>query len=202
MKKWALGITGGIGSGKSTVVRLFMDKGVAVIDADDVARLVVARGRPALDQISEHFGSEILLPDGNLNRSTLRQIVFSTPGQRQWLERLIHPLIRQEIIRFFNDAKSPYAILASPLLIETNQTQLVDHILVVDAPEELQIERSMKRDQNTEQQIKSIMQNQLTRPERLSHANDVIVNDSSIEILTKQVDQLHQHYLTLAQKTL
>lgn len=200
MKKWVLGITGGIGSGKSTIVRLFTNKGIGAIDADFAARLVVSKGSPALDQIHDHFGAEILLPDGNLDRAALRKIIFNTPGQRQWLEQLLHPLIRQEIVNFLNNASSPYAILVSPLLIETNQTQLVDHILVIDIPETLQLERSMARDHCTEQQVKAIMQTQLPRNERLQYAQDVIYNDGSVNNLATEVDRLHQHYLTLSQQ--
>lgn len=200
MKKWVLGITGGIGSGKSTIVRLFVEKGIEAIDADYAARLVVSKDSPALDQIHEHFGSDILLSDGNLNRSALRNIVFNTPGQRQWLEQLLHPLIHQKIVNFLDNASSPYAILVSPLLIETNQTQLVNRILVIDTPEQLQIERCMARDHCTEQQVKAIMQTQLSRTERLQYAQDVIYNDGSINNLAVEIDQLHQRYLALSQQ--
>lgn len=197
MSHWILGITGGIGSGKSVVCQLFVKFGIEAIDADQVARWIVAKGKPALEKIINHFGKEVLSPDGSLNRAALRRIIFNSAKQRFWLEQLLHPLIRNEICNFLANAASPYAILVSPLLLETNQHQLTNRILVIDVPELVQIARSMQRDNVTEQQIKAIMQAQLSRKERLAKADDIIVNDQSIEYLQQQVTSLHQHYLQL-----
>lgn len=199
MSNWILGITGGIGSGKSLVTELFIKQGIAAIDADQAARWVVAKGEPALTEIANHFGKHLLLADGTLDRAALRQIIFNNTEQRHWLENLLHPLIRQQLHNFLENAQSPYAILVSPLLLETTQHQLVDRILVIDVPEEIQIARAMQRDNVTKQQISAIMQAQLSRSERLAQANDIIVNDQSIQQLEQQVQQLHQHYLTLSQ---
>lgn len=198
MGKWTLGITGGIGSGKTAVAQLFIDKGIAVVDADQAARWVVEKGKPALAKIAEHFGSTILLADGNLDRTALRQAIFQDERERTWLERLLHPIIGQEIQQFLENTTSPYNILVSPLLIEAKQYKLVNRILVVDTPEATQIARSMQRDNNSAQQIKAIMDSQLSRTERLRYADDIINNDKDIAHLEQQVEQLHQNYLTLA----
>lgn len=197
MSNWVVGITGGIGSGKSLVAELFGKLGIAVIDADQAARWVVAKDSPALVTIIEHFGPHLLLADGHLDRRALRQIIFDNTADRLWLEKLLHPLIRKQICDFLQRAQSPYAMLVSPLLLETNQHQLTQRILVIDSPEKLQIERSIQRDNSSEQQIRAIMQTQLSRAERLSRADDVIINDKHIEHLEQQVKLLHQHYLTL-----
>lgn len=197
MSNWVVGITGGIGSGKSLVAELFGKLGIAVIDADQAARWVVAKDSPALVAIIEHFGQHLLLADGHLDRRALRQIIFDNTADRLWLEKLLHPLIRKQICDFLQTAQSPYAMLVSPLLLETNQHQLTQRILVIDSPEKLQIERSIQRDNSSEQQIRAIMQTQLSRAERLSRADDVIINDKHIEHLEQQVKLLHQHYLTL-----
>lgn len=197
--KLTIGLTGGIGSGKSEACRLFQARGVTVVDADIVAREVVEPGRPALQIISEHFGQDILEADKSLNRQKLRQTIFSDPTEKKWLEELLHPIINLEIRRQIAAAGQPYVILASPLLLETKQFQLVDRILVIDASEELQIERASKRDNNNEAQIKAIMQTQLSRQERRARANDIIENHGDIAELDEQVENLHQIYLELSQ---
>ncbi|UYZ82645.1 dephospho-CoA kinase [Entomomonas sp. E2T0] len=197
MKRWTLGITGGIGSGKTAVAQLFANKGIETVDADQAARWVVSKGKPALTKIVEHFGSQILLEDGNLNRAVLRQQIFQNPQQREWLEKLLHPIIRQEICQFLENTNSPYNILVSPLLIESKQYELVHRVLVIDTTESIQITRSMQRDNNSEEQIRAIMQTQLTRNERIHYADDIIINDQDISHLEQQVELLHQFYLTL-----
>ena len=194
-----IGLTGGIGSGKSEASRRFAERGVAVVDADVVAREVVEPGAPALIQIAAHFGSDILDADGHLNRSKLRAIIFSNPAEKQWLESLLHPIINTEIRYQLAKATSPYSILASPLLLETQQFQLVDRVLVIDTSEQLQLERATHRDKNNEAQIKAIMQTQLSRQERCARATDIINNHGSIDELDMQVEKLHQRYLELAQ---
>jgi dephospho-CoA kinase len=198
--KLTIGLTGGIGSGKSEACRLFQVRGIRIVDADIVAREVVEPGRSALQKISEHFGQDILEADGSLNRQKLRDIIFSNPTEKKWLEALLHPIINLEIRRQIAAAEGPYAILASPLLLETKQFQLVDRILVIDASEELQIERASKRDNNNEAQIKAIMQTQLSRQERRARAHDIIENHGDIAELDEQVEILHQIYLELSQK--
>ena len=194
-----IGLTGGIGSGKSEASRRFAERGVAVVDADVVAREVVEPGASALIQIAAHFGSNILDADGHLNRSKLRAIIFSNPAEKEWLESLLHPIINTEIRYQLAKATSPYSILASPLLLETQQFQLVDRVLVIDTSEQLQLERATHRDKNNEAQIKAIMQTQLSRQERCARATDVINNHGSIDELDAQVEKLHQRYLDLTQ---
>lgn len=198
--KLTIGLTGGIGSGKSEACRLFQVRDIRIVDADIVAREVVEPGRPALQKISEHFGQDILEANGSLNRQKLRDIIFSNPTEKKWLEALLHPIINLEIRRQIAAAEGPYVILASPLLLETKQFQLVDRILVIDASEELQIERASKRDNNNEAQIKAIMQTQLSRQERRARAHDIIENHGDIAELDEQVEILHQIYLELSQK--
>ncbi len=193
-----IGVTGGIGSGKTAVTDEFTRLGICVIDADIAARTVVKPGQSALKEIALRFGETVLLESGELDRAALRKIVFSDPQQRIWLEQLTHPLIRQEIMTGLQQATSQYAILASPLLIESKQYQLTNRVLVVDSPEELQISRTTRRDNNDSSQVKSIISAQLPRATRLEHADDVIVNDQSLDYLHQQVKTLHNRYLELS----
>ncbi|MFC3607196.1 dephospho-CoA kinase [Stutzerimonas tarimensis] len=197
MKPWILGLTGGIGSGKSAAAAHFAALGVHVVDADQAARWVVEPGRPALARLAEHFGADVLLPGGELDRSALRAHIFEQPAQRQWLEALLHPLIRQEIDRELALAESPYAILVSPLLVESGQYQRVQRVLVVDVPEEMQLLRTVARDSASEEQVRAIMQIQARREERLKHADDVLMNDRDLAWLQQEVERLHRFYLTL-----
>lgn len=194
-----IGLTGGIGSGKSEASKRFAKRDILVVDADIVAREVVEPGSAVLTQIAEHFGADILDAAGNLNRSELRAIIFSNPIEKQWLESLLHPIINSEIRQQLLNSTSTYSILASPLLLETQQFQLVDRILVIDTSEQLQLERASHRDKNNEAQIKAIMQTQLSRQERCARATDIIQNHGSIDELDTQVEKLHQLYLELAQ---
>ena len=196
-KPWTLGLTGGIGSGKSAVAQCFTDLGVSLIDADHAARWVVEPGRPALAQIAERFGEGVLQADGQLDRAALRGLIFQDPAQRRWLETLLHPLIGQEISRYLASAQSPYAILVSPLLIESGQHHITQRILVIDAPEHLQVQRTMQRDQASAEQVQAILQVQAKRDERLRHAHDVLVNDRDLHWLQDEVERLHHFYLTL-----
>ncbi|MEB0038868.1 dephospho-CoA kinase [Pseudomonas sp. MH10] len=196
-KPWILGLTGGIGSGKSAAAQHFIDLGVHLVDADHAARWVVEPGRPALAQIAEHFGAGVLQPDGQLDRTALRGLIFQNPEQRRWLETLLHPLIGQEIMSYLARAESPYAILVSPLLVESGQYKLTQRVLVIDAPERLQIQRTMLRDSTSEEQVKAILNVQANRELRLSHADDVLVNDRDPAWLKSEVGRLHHFYLTL-----
>ncbi|WP_296222430.1 dephospho-CoA kinase [Pseudomonas sp. UBA2684] len=197
MKPWILGLTGGIGSGKSAVAQRFVELGVHLVDADHAARWVVEPGRPALAKIVEHFGEGVLQPDGQLDRAALRSLIFQNAEQRRWLETLLHPLIGQEIMQYLARAESPYAILVSPLLIESGQHQLTQRVLVIDAPEQLQVQRTMQRDQTSAEQVQAILKAQASREERLRHADDVLVNDRDVAWLKTEVERLHTFYLTL-----
>lgn len=193
-----IGLTGGIGSGKSAAAARFAEAhGIHVVDADIKSRVVVEPGRPALHQIVDRFGDAVLQQDGSLNRAVLRERVFQEPDERRWLEQLLHPLIREEIVSDLASADSPYALLVSPLLVESGQYQMTRRVLVVDVPEALQIARTTLRDKVPEEQVRAILQVQAKREERLRHADDVITNDHDLAALHQQVDQLHQYYLTL-----
>jgi dephospho-CoA kinase len=195
------GLTGGIGSGKSAVARLLQEQGIVAIDADQVARDVVAPGEPALAQIAERFGVDILQPDGALDRARLRQIIFATPEARLWLESLLHPLIRQRIQTSLQGARSAYSLLVSPLLLETDQHRLVDYVVVVDIPEELQLQRTIERDQNSTDQVKRIMAAQMDRQARLARADSIIDNSGNLQSLHAATLQLHKTLLQRAQDT-
>lgn len=194
-----VGITGGIGSGKSAVTERFEQLGIVIVDADLAARTVVQPGRPALAAIAERHGDNILLKDGSLDRAALRSKVFADEAERLWLEQLTHPLIGQEIFHQLQAATSPYAILASPLLLETSQKDLTDLVVVVDVPEELQLQRTMSRDQNDEAQVKRIMAAQLPRNKRLEGADIIIDNSRSLEELEETVAELHKEFLARAE---
>ncbi|TBU90670.1 dephospho-CoA kinase [Stutzerimonas kirkiae] len=197
MKPWVLGLAGGIGSGKSAVADRFASLGVHVVDSDQAARWVVEPGRPALARIAEHFGAGVLQADGTLDRAGLRARIFQNPQEKAWLEGLLHPLVREEVERHLSLARSPYAIMVSPLLVEAGLHRRVDRLLVVDVPESLQLERAMRRDEASEEQVRAIMKAQASREERLRHADDVLVNDRDLTWLQAQVERLHAFYLTL-----
>jgi dephospho-CoA kinase len=192
-----IGLTGGIGSGKSTVARMFGALGVHWVDADDVARQVVEPGTQALRAIADHFGESILQGNGELDRAALRQKVFEDPEQRRWLEGLLHPIIRQELIRQLSpeDYNLPYVILVSPLLLETNQHELVERIVVVDVPEETQIDRTMVRDGNSREQVERILAAQMPRAARREKADAIIDNAQPLERVETSVHALHQRFL-------
>jgi len=172
-----IGLTGGIGSGKSTVSNMFKALHVAVIDADIVAREVVQKGQPALTKISEHFGASILI-DGELNRSQLREVIFTDGKAKKWLNTLLHPLIRERMLAQLQQAEGDYVILEAPLLFENTLEAYCDHVLVVDIDEELQIKRACARDNSSHQQIKAIIDSQITRQARLKKADFVIDNNN------------------------
>lgn len=195
-----VGLTGGIGSGKSTVAKLFADKGVTVIDTDQLARDLTQLNQPAFKKIIEKFGTALLNEDGTLNRAALRKIVFADPEKRMWLEKLLHPLIRMEIKRQIKINHSPYCIVMIPLLLETKPNPLIQRILVVDATEEQQIERAHTRDKLSIEEIKTIMQSQVKRDQRLAAADDIIDNAGQLEGLTSQVNKLHEFYLSTAKR--
>lgn len=197
MKPWVLGLTGGIGSGKSAVAEEFGKLGVHWVDVDQVARWVVEPGKPALALIAERFGESVLGPDGGLDRANMRELIFRDPEQRKWLEQLLHPLIRQQTAEHLARAESAYAIMVSPLLVESGQYRHVDRVLVVDVPEALQVQRAVSRDRSNETQIRAILNAQAKREDRLRHADDVLVNDRDLGWLRQEVERLHDFYLTL-----
>ncbi|MBA55754.1 MAG: dephospho-CoA kinase [Pseudomonadales bacterium] len=196
-----IGVTGGIGSGKTAATDRFQSHGITVVDADLASRVIVEPGRQALKAIEEHFGARVIAADGSLDRRALREIVFADPEQRKWLERLTHPLIAQEIVSQIQNSRSPYTILASPLLLESSQHQMVSRVLVIDVPVELQVARTISRDDTTEEGVKAIIAAQMPREERLQKADDVICNDQDLAHLHQEVDKLHQTYLQLARQS-
>lgn len=187
-----VGLTGGIGSGKSAASAQFELLGRPIIDADIVAREVVEPGEAALTKIVEQFGPQMLSENGKLDRASLRETVFSDSKSREWLEQLLHPIIRNRIMEKIESyqGSAPFAILASPLLLETDQHKMVDHIIVVDVPESLQIKRVISRDKSNKEQVQRIMEAQLSRQNRLELADTVIDNSSDLENLENQIKLL------------
>lgn len=192
-----IGLTGGIGSGKSTVAHHFEHIGIPVIDADVIAHQLVEPGQAALTAITEYFGKHILNPDGSLNRQKLRAQIFTNPDDRKALENILHPRIREEMLRQATELDSPYCILSIPLLVESGWDKQLDRILVVDTPRELQIKRASQRDAASQDNIEAIIDSQVDRESRLAMADDVLTNDSDINSLLAQVDALHKKYLSL-----
>ena len=193
-----IGLTGGIGTGKSTVTKRFIGLGVPVIDADEIAHDLVKPRQPALQEIVREFGMEFLTPEGGLNRSLLRKAVFNDPKRRKALESILHPLVRKEMLRRAGLISAPYCIFCIPLLTETHQADMVDRVLVIDSPEKLQYERIRKRDGLPQTEIKAILAAQARREDRLALADDVIINEGSLDDIYRQVDGLHEKYLKLA----
>ena len=199
-KKYLVGLTGGIGSGKSTIANAFKQLGVKVVDADQAARAVVEPESNALKEIVNHFADEQLLVNGQLNRAALRKIVFNNPEQKNWLEQLLHPLIGNWIsMQLEQPTSSPYIILESPLLFETNQYKHINISLLVDLPAELQKVRASKRDNVDPEQIQSIIDSQMSRQEKTALADYIFDNSLAIESIEKRVLDLHHQFENLAQ---
>jgi len=196
---WVLGLTGGIGSGKTAASDYLATKGITIVDADIVAREVVEPQQAAWQAIAERYGNEALLEDQTLNRPWLRQKVFAEPEERKWLESQTHPRIRDSIIQQLQAATSPYAALVSPLLFESGQYQLTQHTLLIDVPVETQVERASQRDQNDEEQIRRIIAAQMSRDDKRAKANDIADNSQDLDHLYQQLDRLHDQYLQQAQ---
>ncbi|SBT13734.1 dephospho-CoA kinase [Vibrio celticus] len=194
-----IGLSGGIASGKTTVANLFNEHfNIDIVDADIVAREVVALGSDGLKQITEHFGESILLDDGTLNRSRLRELIFSDPKEKQWLNDLLHPMIRDKIDSDLSKITSPYGLLVAPLLVENQMQGMADRVLIVDVPTEVQIERTMSRDNVSREQVASILKSQASREQRLAVADDVIKNHTKNQELLPQITDLHQKYLAIS----
>lgn len=201
MSDYIIGLTGGIGSGKTTVANFFADIGIDIIDADVIARDVVKKGSTALASIANHFGAQYILPNGELHRALLRQKIFSNTQDKVWLNNLLHPLIREEISSQAIASTSPYCIIVVPLLIENGMIPLVDRVLVIDVQVSTQLTRTTARDNNTTKQVQAIIDSQISREERLANADDIINNDdSTLTTIADTVAILHQKYLTLAQQ--
>jgi dephospho-CoA kinase len=193
-----VGLTGGIASGKSAVADAFARRGVPIVDTDVIAREVVEPGQPALTEVVEAFGGEVLGPDGRLDRRALRRLVFADPALRRRLESILHPAIRAEMQRQAAATAGPYVVIAIPLLVENRLQQQVDRVLVVDCPPDLQLARLLARDGETPEGARAILAAQATRDERLAVADDVVVNDGSLADLDARVEALHHRYLGLA----
>jgi dephospho-CoA kinase len=193
-----IGLTGGIGSGKSTVAELFADLGVPIIDTDRIAHELTAPGSELVGLIGEMFGSGTVAADGTLDRTGLRQIIFADAAKRRQLEALLHPRIRSRALEFMAQLRGPYCIVVVPLLLEAGWHSLVDRILVVDAPPELQLHRTLQRDARPVEEVRAIIAAQIPREKRLDAADDIVVNDADRSKLAAQVEALHQKYLQLA----
>lgn len=190
-----IGLTGGIGSGKSLATDYLQTRGITIVDADLAARVIVEPGEAALQDIVETFGEAMLNTDGTLNRRALRDVVFHDPVQRKRLEAITHPRIAQEIARQLSVSTSPYTVLVSPLLFESGQHRFAQRTLLIDAPEAEQKRRASQRDKVSEEQIAAIMDAQMSREERRQRADDVVMNDAGIDALHAALEQLHQRYL-------
>ena len=197
---FVVGLTGGIGSGKSAASAWFESQDIVVVDADVVAREVVQKGQPALKDIHQAFGDWVLQADGELNRRALREHIFKAPEARKVLEQITHPAIRSAIIQQLAQADSPYAILVSPLLFETNQHELTQRTLLIDASEELQILRASQRDGQNEEQIKKIIAAQMPRLRKQQIADDIVLNDGHLDHLYQHLQPMHEKYLAMALK--
>lgn len=198
MSAYIVGLTGGIGSGKSAACEAFAEWGVDIIDADIIARQVVEPDQDAFLKIVDKFGQQVVATDGGLNRAHLRQVVFAESSLKDWLNKLLHPLIREQMQQQCALATSPYCILAVPLLVENNLQHLAHSVVVVDVSEATQLERASHRDQNSQKQIKAIMAAQASREQRLAVADKVLDNNGSLEQLHHQVKKLHKYYLKMA----
>jgi dephospho-CoA kinase len=196
---FTVGLTGGIGCGKSSVARMFAERGATVVDTDLIAHELTQTGKPALAAIRSLFGAEVFQPEGALDRTRLRLKVFGDTQARKKLEGLLHPLIRSEALRQLTSCNTPYALLVVPLLLETgNLREQVQRVLVIDCDEAQQIARTVSRSRWSEDEVRSIMQTQIDRATRRKHADDILLNDGSLEQLNERVDNLHHRYLELA----
>lgn len=197
---YIVALSGGIASGKTTVANLFAQLGVPVVDADIIARQLVEPSSLALQHLISHFGSQILLPSGELNRAKLREIIFRSDKERQWLNQYLHPLIQQETQRQISQLNAPYVLWVVPLLIENNLQSLANRIVIIDTPEEIQQNRLQLRDNIDKNLAKNMILSQTTNEKRLSYADDIINNNNQIADLKVQVENLHNMYLKLSQK--
>ena len=194
-----IGLTGGIGSGKSVASDKFASLGITVVDADVASRTVVEPGMPALKEIESHFGSEIITGDGQLDRTKLRELIASDAEERKWLESVLHPRIGEQIAKEIAESTSPYTLFVAPLLLETNSQEMCTRVVVVDVPKEVQVERTAERDEVSTDQVEQMVSAQMERQKRLEKADDVLVNTGTIEELEKKVEELHEKYLQMVE---
>lgn len=195
MANWVLGLTGGIGSGKSAVSAMFEELGIQVVDADIVAREVVEPGSVGLTKITAHFGDEILTDNGTLDRAKLRAIIFADESQKQWLNNLLHPLIRESMLSQLKQATSNYVILVAPLLFENGLEKYCNHTLLIDVPVDVQITRTTARDNVSVELAKQIIASQMSRADKQQKAGDILDNNRPLEEVKTDVQKLHEKYL-------
>ena len=196
-----VGVTGGIGSGKSTAARLFAECGAGLVDTDEIALRLTQPGQPAVAEIARRFGPQYLTPAGALDRQRMRSHVFSDPAAKAQLEAILHPLIRMQVAEQVRASDAPYVLVLIPLLVETGgYPTLVQRILVVDADETVQIARTMARSALSEEQVRGIMRTQASREQRLAAADDIIDNNGDLEQLRLQVQALHARYLEMTRR--
>ena len=194
-----IGLTGGIGSGKSVASDKFKSLGIVVVDADVASRTVVETGKPALKEIQDHFGSGIITAEGKLDRNKLREIIATDSKERKWLESVLHPKIGEQITKEISESTSIYTLFVAPLLLETNSQEMCSRVVVVDVPKDVQIQRTAKRDKVSSNQVEQMVAAQMKREKRLEKADDVLLNNGTIEDLEKQVEELHKKYIQMAE---
>ena len=193
-KPFCVGLTGGIGSGKTTVANIFKSLGVPIIDADEISHQITQKNGVAYTPIIAHFGKTVLNPDEAINRKKLRDIIFQNTAERKWLENLLHPIIRQTMRDAIKKTTAPYCICVIPLLVESSSIEFIDRILVIDTPIEIQIERAKKRDGTSAENIKKIITSQADQATRLKIADDVIINNGDLKSLENRAGELHRRY--------
>jgi dephospho-CoA kinase len=194
-----IGLTGGIGSGKSVASDKFKSLGITIVDADVASRTVVEPGKPALKEIEDHFGSGIITAEGKLDRNNLREIIATDPEERKWLESVLHPKIGEQITKEISESTSVYTLFVAPLLLETNSQEMCSRVVVVDVPKDVQIQRTAKRDKVSPNQVEQMVAAQMEREKRLEKADDVLLNSGTIEDLEKQVEELHKKYIQMVE---
>ena len=194
-----IGLTGGIGSGKSVASDKFKSLGIVVVDADVASRTVVEPGKPALKEIQDHFGSGIITAEGKLDRNKLREIIATDAKERKWLESVLHPKIGEQITKEISESTSVYTLFVAPLLLETNSQEMCSRVVVVDVPKDVQIRRTAKRDKVSPNQVEQMVAAQMEREKRLEKADDVLFNSGTIEDLEKQVEELHKKYIQMVE---
>ncbi|WP_166108820.1 dephospho-CoA kinase [Pseudoalteromonas sp. Z9A5] len=202
INNWVLGLTGGIGCGKTAVSNIFEELGITIIDADIIARQVVAPNTIGLNEIVSYFGNEILLPNGTLNRAVLRERIFANTDDKEWLNKLLHPLIRNKILTDLNTATSAYVVLVAPLLFENSLDKYCNQTLLIDVPNSVQIERTTQRDNVSVEQVKSIIAAQMPREHKQQKADAILNNDRDLALVKTDLLRLHKNYLQLALKNI
>ncbi len=202
INNWVLGLTGGIGCGKTAVSNMFEELGINIVDADIIARQVVAPNTIGLNEIVSYFGNEILLPDGALNRSVLRERIFANTDDKEWLNKLLHPLIRNKILIDLNATTSAYVVLVAPLLFENSLDKYCNQTLLIDVPNSVQIERTTQRDNVSVEQVKSIIAAQMPREHKQQKADAILNNNRDLALVKTDLLRLHKNYLQLALKNI